>query len=281
MIFQTSPNPTAGFLPFFIVTCVGIVIGIVFITDYPEQCGAYRDNDRSMTPEIANKMMMQEIEDKKHTVWTIGNTFKNPDFWLITIPCGFLLFGSVGMMTQTAGIIGSYGYGADSPQFGMVMLGVAVVAIVGSTLLGLLDTKVGTRKALMVTMVFMIASGIIGAIQNFTCLVIAMLCLGVFMGASSNFTVSAAVQYWRREDFPSVFARVNPIANLCQAVAPVILVAILSSVGYHGDFILVGIMGVIGMIMVAMVKPSRIKETDDKYRKAAGKPLDDALVGRK
>lgn len=275
------PNPTAGFLPFFIVTCVGILIGIVFITDYPEQCGAYRDNDKSMTPEIANAMMTQEIEDKKHTVWTIGNTFKCPDFWLITLPAGMMLFGSVGMMTQTAGVIGSYGYGADSKEFGLIMLGVAVVAIIGSTLLGLLDTKIGTRKAMMAAFGFMIASGVIGAIRQFPCMVIAMLLLGVFMGASSNFTVSAAVQYWRREDFPSVFARVNPIANLCQAVAPVILVAILSSVGYHADFILVGVMGVVSMIMVAMVKPERIKELDDKYRTAAGKSLDDALVGRK
>ena len=156
-----------------------------------------------------------------------------------------------------------------------------MVAIIGSTLLGLLDTKIGTRKAMMAAFGFMIASGIIGAIQQFPCMVIAMLLLGVFMGASSNFTVSAAVQYWRREDFPSVFARVNPIANLCQAVAPVILVAILSSVGYHADFILVGVMGVVSMIMVAMVKPDRIKELDDKYRTAAGKSLDDALVGRK
>ena len=28
-------------------------------------------------------------------------------------------------------------------------------------------------------------------------------------------------------------------------------------------------------------KPSHIKEMDDKYRAAAGKPLDDELVGRK
>jgi len=30
-----------------------------------------------------------------------------------------------------------------------------------------------------------------------------------------------------------------------------------------------------------LFKPARVKKYDDKYRAAAGKPLDDALVGRK
>jgi MFS family permease len=39
-----------AFLPFFIVSIVGWLIGVIFIKDYPEQVGAFRDNDKSMTP---------------------------------------------------------------------------------------------------------------------------------------------------------------------------------------------------------------------------------------
>ena len=35
------------------------------------------------------------------------------------------------------------------------------------------------------------------------------------------------------------------------------------------------------IVLTALFKPGHVKETDDKYRAAAGKPLDDALVGRK
>ena len=40
-----------AFLPFFIVSIVGWLIGVIFVKDYPEQVGAFRDNDKSMTPE--------------------------------------------------------------------------------------------------------------------------------------------------------------------------------------------------------------------------------------
>ena len=35
------------------------------------------------------------------------------------------------------------------------------------------------------------------------------------------------------------------------------------------------------LVVMLLYKPEHIKEMDDKYRAAAGKPLDDALVGRK
>ena len=276
-----QPNLLGGFMPYFILCCVGLLIGAVFVKDYPEQCGAYRDNDKTITPEVAKAMMEQEIENKKTTVWTLGHTLKSPDFWLITFPMGFLLFGSVGMMTQTASIIGSYGYGADSAEFGMIMMGVAVLACFGSWLLGVLDTKFGTKKAMIIAIVMMILAGIFGAMGSFPTLIVALACLAIFMGASSNFTVSGAVQYWRREDFPSVFARVNPIANLIQAVAPMIIATLVATINVQAAFIFVGCAGVLSLILLMLFKANRVKAYDDKYRTEAGKPLDDALVGRK
>ena len=93
--------------------------------------------DSSFTPEIAQAMMRQEMENKKTTVWTLGNTLKCRDFWLITIPMGTLLMCSVGMMTQTQSIISSH----PELNFGMVMAGIMVMSCFGSWLLGVLDTK--------------------------------------------------------------------------------------------------------------------------------------------
>ncbi len=278
------PNVTGAYVPYFVAACVGIIIGAIFIKDYPEQVGCCRDNDRSITDDVAKAMMEQEIEDKRTTVWTLGNTMKNPDFWLITIPMGLLLLGAVGMMTQTVSIIGSYGYGPDSAEFGMVMLGVAVVACLGSWILGVLDTKFGTKKAMYIAVVLMILAGFFGSMKSFGSLLAALACLAVFMGASSNFTVSGAVQYWRREDFPSVFARVNPIANLLQAAGPMIIAILLFSKGMPdptAPFIFVGICGVVSLILLVLFKPGRVAQADNKYRTAAGKTLDEVLSGRK
>ena len=46
-------------------------------------------------------------------------------------------------------------------------------------------------------------------------------------------------------------------------------------------FIFLAVAGVVSLIMLLLFKPARVKKYDDKYRAAAGKPLDDALVGRK
>ncbi len=282
------PNVAGAFLPYLIVGIVGLLIGAIFVKDYPEQCGAFRDNDRSFTPEMARAMMEEEIENKKTTVWTLGHTLGTGSFWTLTLPMGFLLMTSIGMMSQTTTILGTFGFASDSAQFGMVMLGVCIIACIGSWLLGVLDTKLGTKRAIFIATIVMVISGIFGVIGGKTHslppLLIALACLAVFMGASSNFTVSGAVQYWRHEDFPSVFARVNPVASLLSAFGPMIVATMLFGKGIPdvtGPFIFVAIAGVVSVILILLFKPSNVKKTDDKYRAAAGKPLDDALVGRK
>ena len=278
------PDVAGGYLPYFILGCVGLLVGGIFLKDYPEQCGGYRDNNKSMTPEAAKAMMEREIENKKTTVWTLGNTFKSGSFWCLTIPMGLLLMTSIGMMTQTVSIIGSYGYASNSKEFGMIMLGICVIACLGSWILGLIDTKLGTRRALIISTIFMVVSGVFGMIGSFPTTLVALACLAIFMGAASNFTVSGAVQYWRIEDFPSVFARVNPVASLLSAFGPMVVAILLFSKGFPDPsttFIFVGISGVVSVILVLLFKPTNVKKLDNKYRAAAGKPLDEVLASRK
>ncbi len=277
-----------SFLPFLIVVSVGVILFICFIKDYPEQCGAYRDNDRSFTPEMAQAMMEEEIENKKTTVWTIGHILRNRDFWCVAIACGMILMAAIAAMTQSSTIIGYF----PNLNYTIIMMVIAIFGAVGSFLLGFLDTRIGTKRAMMITVILMVLSGVIGLIATMTgvgaLVVISLILLAMFMGASSNFTVSVSVQYWRREDFQGVFACVNPIANIFNALAPTISSALLFGMASADGtpnvpamFILILITGVVGIICMAIFSGKHVKEVDDKYREAAGKPLDDALVGRK
>ena len=276
------PNVFGAFLPYLIISAVGILVGAVFITDYPEQSGAFRDNDKSITPEVAKAIMDAEIKAKANTVWTVGHTLKNRDFWFITIPMGFLLFCAVGIMTQSKSILGNFSAELEPVGgFGIVMVGVAIVACLGSWLLGVLDTKFGTKTAITISVAVMIIGGFVGAIHNVVSLLIGMFCVAVFMGASSNFTVSSAAQYWRREDFPSVFARVNPIANAIQAVGPMVIAGLAATQGYQAAFIAIFALGVLSMVLILLFNAKHVKLVDDKYREAAGLALDDALLNRK
>lgn len=269
--------------PYVLVVVVGFIIGVISISEFPEQVGAYRDNDKTITPEVAEAMMKAEIENRKTTVWTTGHTLASPDFWFITIPMGLLLMFAVGAMTQSMAIIGSQGDAyAWTGGYNGVMYWIAGFGIIGSYVFGLIDTKMGTRFAVLLSHICMLISGIFGVLGNPTMMFVALILLAMFMGASSNYTVSAAVQYWRIEDFPSVFSTVNPVANLINAFGPTIVAALLASaLGVKGVWIVTGIAAIISIICCILFKPSRIKAYDDKYRTAAGKPLDDVLVGRK
>jgi len=295
-LFASDMMPVfMGFLPFLIIIIIAWLIGLIFIKDYPEQCGAFRDNDKGLSPEIAQKMMLEEIENKKTSCWKLGHTLACRDFWFITIPMGALLMFSVGMMTQTSNILSVYGWGSadgDGSMYQIVMLVIAICGAVGSFILGLIDTKLGTKKAIVISLVIMLLAGVLGIIPSGGSLIVSLICLGVFMGASSNFTVSAAAQYWRREDFGSVFATVNPIANVLAQLGPVVI-AILWGMGmgawangasFGGNqyvFTVAVIVAGISIILTCLFSAKHVKEVDDKYRTKAGKPLDDALVGRK
>ncbi len=280
-----TPHIAQAFAPFLIIFIIGLILGLVFIPDYPEEVGAYRDNNANMTPEMAKAMMEAEIENKKTTVWKLNHTLTTRDFWFITIPAGALLMFSVGTMTQTNAILGQMGEGLNKfGGFGGVMFMIMIFGLIGSFVLGLLDSAFGTKKAMIIACIIMLVAGILGAVSSPEkpgLLVAALICLALFMGASSNFTVSLAAQYWRREDFGTVFAAVNPIANLICAFGPMLIAILMISRGYQMIFKTVAIMGVICVILMLLFSAKHVKEKDDKYRAAAGKELDDALVGRK
>lgn len=276
------PAILSSFMPFLIITTIGVVLFLLFVTDYPEQCGAYRDNDKSFTPEVAKAMMEEEIENKRTTVWTTTHIFANRDFWFASVVCGLLLMGAVGAMTQSNAIISNF----PTLNYTIIMMVIAVFGAFGSWFLGVLDTAVGTKKSMILAVILMVISGILGVaacVSGISALVVvSLILLAMFMGASSNYTVSVAVQYWRREDFASIFACINPIANIFNAFAPTtVALLIASSMGVMAVFIFVAIAGVIGVILMMIFSANHIKEVDDKYRAAAGKPLDDALAGRK
>ena len=286
-----SSTITGAFLPFFIVSVVGWVIGIIFIRDYPEECGAFRDNDRSMTPEVARAMMEAEIENKRTSVWTYLNTIKCREFWFGTINVALLLTCSIGLMSQSNAIIGKYESELSfiGGYTGVMML-VMIFGMIGSFVLGLLDQKLGTKKAMIISACLMIIGGVLGLIDNAIALLLAMIFVAMFMGASSNFGVSCAAQYWRREDFSRIFTLSSPIGSMISSASPVVIAALLFSTGadgaqiykgHAGAFTLVAVCGVIALVVMLLYKPEHIKALDDKYRAAAGKPLDDALVGRK
>ncbi len=296
-----------AFSPFLLISIIGVIFCAIFITDYPEQCGCYRDNDKNMTAEAAQAMLMAELEAKKNTVWTRKKVFGLRDTWFLVISEAFILLSSVGMMVQIVQVIGEYEGELSALAFapatsgvfiqlcfgsgsGTILTLVSVFALLGSWLLGMVDTKYGTKKAIIITACIMFAAGVLGAVHNVYCILIACLCLALFMGAASNYGLSGFARYWRREDFASVFAACAPIGCILQAFGPT-FISTLATVkgfklggialqGYSLSFAFVALLAVISFILILLFNPKHVIEVDNKLRAEAGLPEDDELVKR-
>lgn len=280
----------SAFSPYWIAALIGWLICAIFLKDFPEQCGAYRDNDKSFTPEMAQQMMIMEIEARKKSVWKRSKIWGCKDWWLMAIPNSLLLSCAMAFMVQIMAVLNGYGAQLDIlaiPGFiltntgvNTVLFGLSIFAMFGSWLLGVIDTKYGTKTAVFITAIMMLAAGIFGMINNAFCAVAACWILGLFMGASSNFGLSAIVRYWRQEDFPSVYSGAPPLGTVIGAVFPFLVATIAAKFTYTGAFLFVAIMAVICIVCNRLFNPLGIAKYDNKLREAAGLPADDLLVER-
>ena len=297
-----------AFSPYWIAALVGLLLCVFFLKDFPEQCGAYRDNDKNFTPEMANEMLMRELEARKVSPWKRSKIWGCKDWWFQAIPTALLLACAMAFMVQIMPLLQSYGTQLDVlaiPSFSLmqdgyyaVLFGLSIFACFGSWLLGVLDTKFGTKTAVFITSIIMLIAGVLGMIDNVWCSVAACWMLGLFMGASSNFGLSSIVRYWRLEDYPSVMSGAPPVSTIIGAGFP-FLVSVISKIGltpqqiddlnngvegavanYKYSFAFVGIMAIVCIICNRLFQPRGIAEYDRKLRIEAGLEADDVLFDR-
>ncbi len=278
-----------AFSPWWIAGLITLIIGGIFVKDYPEQCGAYRDNDPSFTKEMAMEMLQKELEARKNSVWKRSKIWGCPDWYMIHIPASILLAAAMAFMVQIIPVLYTYGSSLDVlavPGFILMKSGansvlfiLGIFAMFGSWLLGVIDTRYGTKTAIFITAILTVLAGVLGMIHNVICTVAACWILGLFMGAASNFGLSCVVRYWRREDFQAVSAGAPPVGTAISAVLPYV-VAALGKISYDYAFLLVAILGVACIIMNRIFNEKRLADYDKKLREAAGLPADDVLYNR-
>ncbi len=254
-----------AFLPFLILGVVAMILVSAFLSDYPEEVGAFRDNDRSMTKEEAMKQMLKEREARKDTVWTFKNLMRTRDFWFLVIPCGLILFSSIGVMIQITTLLQSVDHAFYAAYGTMTLTMISVAACLGSWIIGVIDTRFGTKTAIIITGFAMLISGIFGTIGTLTSTLIAGGFLSIFMGACSNFTVSISAEYWSRSEFPTVFALVNPISNLISAFGPMVIAVIGVMFGFRASFGLVILLSAITIILPFFASKEHIAEKGKIY----------------
>lgn len=279
-----------AFSPYWLLSVAGLLICAIWLKDFPEQCGCYRDNDKNFTPEMAREMLERELKARKNSCWKRSKIWACKDWWLQALPCALLLACAMAFMVQIIPVLFSFGEQLNVlavPGFVLmnsganaVLFGLSIFACIGSWVLGVLDTKYGTKKAIFITSWVMLTAGVLGTFNNIWTTVAACWLLGIFMGAASNFALSSIVRYWRAEDFPSVMSGAPPLNTVIGAAFPFVIASIASAFTYRVAFGFVGVMAIVCIVCISLFKPKGVAEYDRKLRVAAGLEPDNVLFDR-
>lgn len=257
----------ASYLPFIVIAVVVLLIQQIFLADNPEQVGCYPDNNPDLSKADLEAQLAEQQKLKAECPWTVKRVLSCCDAWFFVIPLGFIQLGAVGFMTQISSVLIAVD-AAFYEQFGvMVLTGVSVVACIGSYICGVLDEKFGTKTAIFVTSVLMVAACGLSMTGNLTCTLIAMLFLAVFMGGGSNYMISGVVRYWKRSGYGNVVRVLLPICDILSSLGPILIAYIaMTRLGYTGSFLTIGVLGILGAILVLFMKPGRIEAKEAVYK---------------
>ena len=249
------------------------VIVFVYVRDYPEEKGAFPDNDRSFDKATAEAELKAGLEYMKTSPWTAKKLMRTGTVWKMVVSLGIMELLSLGIMTNFMPRMMQI-VGANGPVYTQAevipMLAIAgLAACVGSVLCGLLDSKVGPKKAIIITYIIAIISialnvaGGAVAVNNkaagTTLLYISLPFLAILLGGAANYLVSLTNTIWGRYDFPAAYRVLKPFVSIVGAIG-ITLVGGLgqSGPGYGVAYIVLGVLSIIGTIIMCTVSDKQV-----------------------
>ncbi len=247
-----------------LVICLimAVITGVCF-KNYPEEAGAYPDNE-PVDPEEQKKTL--EFMNSYKSPWTIGKLLKTKEFWMLVLIFGFLFMGLVATVSQLIPRLATLGIPTKT---GILILSIAsIVGIPGSFAWGYIDQKIGTGKTNRIFCVSWAVTMIIAAIGmamgNVVITVISVVLYALLNGGLGNMMPSMFISVFGRFDFAQANKLGMPIViclrSLTMIIMPIILTAAGANqvMGYRNVFILISVLSVIAAVLAFVLKDKTI-----------------------
>ena len=241
------------------VLCVLVAI---FVRDYPEQAGAFPDNNHKFDSEAAKKELALGLEYMKTSPWTVKKLFSTGKVWIIGVSLGVMELLSLGIMTNFVPRMIQAGYvdehGGPAPIV-FAMLGIAgILACLGSVGCGILDAKLGPKKAIQITMCTAIIAIVLNLIPTTPTKFLSLPFLAIMLGGAANYLVSLTNTIWGRYDFPMAYKVLKPMVAAVGALGVSIVGIIGRSASYAMAYGVLAVLTVIALILITTVDDSMI-----------------------
>lgn len=229
-----------------------LILGIA-ITEYPEQCGCFPDNDTSMTREEADRILEEGRRYEKESPWTIGKLLRTPQVWKLGVCLGLMCLTISGILTHLVAIFTSRGFTTEQGMWGMTIVSAAAIPL--SILLGMLDTKKGAKTATALLAVVMAVSFFLSLVPAKWSVFFAALAAAADMGCLNNMATSLPASIFGRYDLKRAQSVVLPIMQVLQAIG-VGLTGIVADLtgGFTVVLAVMGCCSVVSLLVLATLK---------------------------
>lgn len=194
-------------LPAGMVIILGI-IGLIAIKNTPLERKLNPDN---VSDEEYKKSYFTEELDHDGG-WTTSKLLKNKELWLSAVSTGLFQVVSVGVMSQL--VIRNMQLGFSLEKAVGIMTILACIGVFGSWAIGVLDHKIGTKKAMILFAIWYIFALLCNITETTVFIYISIFMIGMAIGGSANFTTSLPASIFGRHGFDKINSVVFPIQGL-------------------------------------------------------------------
>ncbi len=246
---------------YIILAVIAVVVGIIVLVyskDFPEEKGAFPDNNHNFDFEGAKAEFAKCMEYAKTSKWTVAKCLTTGRMWLLWITVGIGGFLSMGIMSNFFNKFTEQGYVATEIY---AMLGIAgVIAIPGSFFIGWLDYKLGTKP----TTILINALGAVALAFNLTDVhtlhYISLPILALMLGGSSNMMVACTQAIWGRYDFQNAFRVIQPLNAIMTGIGITVVGIVGTNFNYMAAYKLMLVMAIVAVITACLLKVEPIDE---------------------
>ena len=261
---------------YYMFSIICLVLGVlvfILVKDYPEQAGAYPDNDKSFDRALSDKLLREGLEYQKTSVWQPKKFLRTGNVWKIIFPLGVMELFSLGVMSNFVPRMAQIGF--DTAACTPMLACAGLVACVGSYLCGVMDQKLGTKKAIIITFIFGIVSLALNVIGGFITtsrvgdlgyilIFIGQPFMGIMLGGAANYLVSLIATIWGRYDFDNGYRVMKPAVAIIGALGITICGALGNApgVGYAYAYMLICALCVIAVIVAARIDDTYVGKKD-------------------
>lgn len=225
------------------------ILGYIFMRSTPMEFGKYPDN-------VSREEYEEEYFTQKLDVsggWSTKRLLKTRELWLCAVPTGIIQLVTSGIVTQL--VVRNVHLGFEQNKAIAMMTVIAVIGIFGSWAFGVLDQKLGTKKAMVIFAIWEVIALLANISEIKVGIYISIFMIGMVIGGSANFTVSLPANVFGRHGFSKVNSVIFPIQGLITALHFIISALSLHyTSGLRGAYVVFIILIIISMLLVLMVK---------------------------